>query len=146
MNRNDLVKRVRIITRDLTESIFRENDIVDFINEGIERFAQVIPEMESIKTLSTATSNVTLIPRAYQHLLAVYAASRCFAQDERHYQATTLMNEFDVKVDELKQKIENGAITIIGEDGLPITASNPIDYVDLRPYWNVRSIDEDEGV
>ena len=88
MNRADLVKRVRIITRDLTESIFRENDIVDFINEGIERFAQVIPEMESIKTLSTATSNVTLIPRAYQHLLDVYDASRCFAQDERHYQAT----------------------------------------------------------
>ena len=35
MNRLDLIRRVRSLTRDFSNAIFRESDIVDYINEGI---------------------------------------------------------------------------------------------------------------
>ena len=140
MKRVQLINRVRSLTRDFSNSIFREQDIIDFINEGINRFKQVIPEFSSMDRLLVQDQEPTLIPESYQHLLAVYATSRCFGQDERHYQATTLMNEFETKLDELKQAIENGDITIID----PTTGEameigmNAVDYINLEPYWGIK--------
>lgn len=134
----ELIRRVRTNTRDLTNSIFREQDIIDFINEGIERFQQIIPEFKGITKLIDKNETVKLIPKEYHHLLAVYSTSRCFAQDERHYQATTLMNEFEIKLDKLKEDIDNGIIEIVDEDGNPIESkNNEVDYVDLKPYWGI---------
>lgn len=147
MDRLKLIQRVRILTRDLTGSIFREHDIVDFINEGINRFVQVIPELKDLEELNNNTDVPSLIPKQYQHLLAVYATSRCFGQDERHYQASNLMNEFEVKLDELKMNIENGTIAILDGDGNVVENDIPIDYVDLKPYWGSGAVvDFDEGV
>ena len=134
----ELIRRVRTNTRDLTNSIFREQDIIDFINEGIERFQQIIPEFKGMTKLIDKNETVKLIPEEYHHLLAVYSTSRCFAQDERHYQATTLMNEFEIKLDKLKEDIDNGIIEIVDEDGNPIESkNNEVDYVDLIPYWGI---------
>lgn len=136
MRRLEIIQRVRALTRDFSNSIFREQDIIDFINEGINRFKQVIPELNGLERLLAQQQEPTLIPDQYHHLLAVYSASRCFGQDERHYQATTLMNEFEAKLDELKQAIENGDIQIIDPDtGESIVTENENDYVDLTPYW-----------
>ncbi len=139
MNRQQLVQRVRSMTRDFAESIFRANDIYDWINEAISRFAQVIPELSGLEFLHSDKDVPKLIPLRYRHLLAVYAASRCFGQDERHYQASTYMNEFEVKLDELKTAIENGEVVIEDEDGNPVTSDIPVDYVDLEPYWGIRA-------
>ena len=141
MNRLQIIQRVRAITRDFTNSIFREQDIIDFINEGINRFKQIIPELGNLQELLVNTQEPVLIPYEYRHLLAVYSAARCFAQDERHYQAATLMNEFEIKLDELKTKIENGEIAIVDENGNVIQKDIPVDYVDLKPYWGIESID-----
>lgn len=148
MDRLKIIQRVRTLTRDFTNSIFREQDIIDFINEGIGRFTQVIPELKGLKELHSNTAKPTLLPPAYRHLLAIYSASRCFGQDERHYQATTLMNEFEVKLEELKSNIESGAVVIIGEDGKPVVSDIMVDYVDLKPYWGTKhgQFDDDEGV
>lgn len=136
MRRLELIQRVRAYTRDLTNSIFREDDIVAFINEGINRFKQIIPELKSVPKLLTQNQEPIPIPEEYQHLLSVYGASRCFAQDERHYQATTLMNEFEIKLEELRQGIENGSIVLIDPStGEEIVTDNVIDYVDLEAYW-----------
>lgn len=136
MRRLEIIQRVRALTRDFSNSIFREQDIIDFINEGINRFKQVIPELNGLERLLAQQQEPTLIPDQYHHLLAVYSASRCFGQDERHYQATTLMNEFEAKLDELKQAIGNGDIQIIDPDtGESIVTENENDYVDLTPYW-----------
>lgn len=136
MRRLEIIQRVRALTRDFSNSIFREQDIIDFINEGINRFKQVIPELKSTPKLLEKDQEPFPIPEHYQHLLAVYSASRCFGQDERHYQATTLMNEFEAKLDELKQAIGNGDIQIIDPDtGESIVTENENDYVDLTPYW-----------
>lgn len=151
MNRLQIVQRVRALTRDFTNSIFRENDIVDFLNEGINRFKQIIPELKELPELLSKSQIPFLIPEQYRHLLAVYAAARCFGQDERHYQASTLMNEFEVKLNELKEKIENGEIQIVDADGQAVENDIPVDYVNMRPYWHEHSgvfnlKDIDEGV
>lgn len=146
MKRLELIRRVRSLTRDFSNSIFREQDIIDFLNEGINRFKQLIPELRGINKLLANQQEVNLIPEEYQHLLAVYATSRCFNQDERHYQATTYMNEFEIKLDELKESIMNGDITITDENGNSLeVGKGSVDYVNLESYWGIRTHDE-EGV
>lgn len=146
MKRLELIRRVRSLTRDFSNSIFREQDIIDFLNEGIDRFKQLIPELRGINKLLANQQEVNLIPEEYQHLLAVYATSRCFNQDERHYQATTYMNEFEIKLDELKESIMNGDITITDENGNSLeVGKGSVDYVNLESYWGIRTHDE-EGV
>lgn len=142
MNRTQIVQKVRALTRDFSNSIFREQDIIDFINEGIDRCKQIIPELRTMKHLLTSQQEVKLLPPQYHHLLAVYSTSRCFGQDERHYQASTHMNEFEVKMDELKTAIANGEIIILDDSGNAIEVDVDIDYVDLKPYWGrVREVD-----
>ena len=136
MTRTEIIRRVRSLTRDITNSIFREQDIIDFINEGVNRFIQVIPELRNMELLHIKGQTPNLLPAQYHHLLAIYSASRCFGQDERHYQATTFMNEFETKLNELKIDIENGDVIIVDENGDLVSKDNEMDYVDLKPYWN----------
>lgn len=140
MKRLELIRRVRSLTRDFSNSIFREQDIIDFINEGVNRFKQVIPVFKSVELLLSQQQEVILIPEEYQHLLAIYSASRCYGQDERHYQATTLMNEFEYKIEDLSSKIDSGDVVIINpETGMDMKKEMDKDseasYVDLEPYW-----------
>ena len=145
MQRLELIRRVRSLTRDFSNSIFREQDIIDFINEGINRFKQMVPEFKGLERLLVQNAEPKLIPEQYQHLLSIYTAARCFSQDERHYQSTTLMNEFEVKLDELKQSIDNGKIVIINPvTGLPVNdGDNSItEYVELESYYGSRKREE----
>ncbi len=140
MNRLKLIQRVRSMTRDFTNATFRESDIVDFINEGINRFKQIIPEVKKEEKLLVNQQSLKYIPEEFHELLAIYSTSRCFSQDERHYQATTLMNEFEVKLDELREAIDNGLYKIIDPDtGEEITMGLEAEYVDLYPYWGIKS-------
>lgn len=148
MKRLEIIRRVRSLTRDFSNSIFREQDIIDFLNEGINRAKQIIPELKKEERLLTNQQELLYIPEEYRHLIAVYATARCFGQDEGHYQATTFMNEFEIKMDELRDKILNGDIIIVDPDtGEEITdgGTGGIDYVNLKPYWGINSrIDGDE--
>ena len=139
MTRDGLVQRVRALTRDFSNTIFREQDIVDFLNEGINRFKQRIPELKGMNMLIARQQEVNLLPIQFQHVLAVYSTARCFGQDEAHYQASTHMNEFEVKLDELKNLIDSGDIVIVDEDGNVIEGDYKLDYVDLKPYWGTSS-------
>ncbi len=150
MNRNDLMLRVRSLTRDLSNAIFREIDIVDYINEGINRMKQVVPELKGMVPLLSNSETPILLPDAYHHLIALYSASRCFGQDERHYQATNFMNEFETKMDELKASIENGQVMIVDPvTNLPVDVGTlGIDFVKTDNYYESKNglVDEDEGV
>lgn len=148
MNRNELSARVRSITRDFSGAVFRGSDVEGYINEGIDRFRQVIPQLETMPYLNAGTETPVMIPTMYQHLLALYSASRCFDQDDRHYQASTRMNEFEVKLGELKTRLESGEIEIIDPvTGLPIELAYIEDYV-RDNYFAKRNglIDIDAGV
>lgn len=141
MNRTKLIKRVRSLTRDITNSIFTEDDVIDYLNEGVDRIKQVFPELSSMTYLETAESEPQHIPSQYHGLLSLFACARCFTQDERHYQSTQSMNEFETKLDEFKQKVDNGEVVLTG-----ITLVLNEDYV-VDNYFNVSApVDLDEGV
>lgn len=149
MNRLDLIRRVRSLTRDLSNSIFREIDIIDYINESIDRYRQYIPELAGMKYLTSGADKPDLLPEQYHYLIAVYAASRCFGQDERHYQATNFMNEFEIKLEEMKSKLEAGEVVITDpQTGEAVGATYEPDYVVTNNYYfnNSSQIDFDEGV
>lgn len=143
MNRGDIVKRVRSYTRDLSNSIFRAIDVTDYINEGIDRVKSVVAECSDMAYLDSDNQTPILLPAQYHYLLAVYSASRCFWQDERHYQASTLMNEFETKLDELVEAIADGKVVIKDEDGAPVTSDIEMDYV-RDVYFDATEDNEEE--
>lgn len=147
MNRMLLIQRVRNLTRDLSNAIFREIDIIDYINESIDRIKQVIPELVGMQYLTSNEDSPSFLPSHYHHLIAIYATSRCFGQDERHYQATNFMNEFETKMDDLKSEISNGQVVIKDAQGIPVVLQHASAYVSDNYFASRRGIiDFDDGV
>lgn len=128
MNREELVARVRNYVRDTTASIFTQKDINNYLNEAIDRVKN-IPALRGMKHLLQDKDSPILLPEEYHYLLAVYGASRCFSQDERHYQATVFMNEFENKLDDLKTKIESDEVKILDSNGKPVLNKLDVEYV-----------------
>jgi hypothetical protein len=143
MKRSDLVLRVRALTRDFSGSIFRQQDILDFINEGIDRCKQLMKELDGMVWLNGDDESPVLLPSAYHSLLAVYATARCFGQDERHYQAQTYMNEFETKFDEFKTAVEEGRVSIVDALGNPVVGDNSSFYVEDN-YFSKNTSDSTE--
>ncbi len=119
----DLENRVRANTRDLSNSIFRQQDIDAWLNEAIDRCREVVPELRNMASLINTNDVPTLLPDQYHSLLAIYASSRCFFQDSSFYQATTLMNEFETKLEELHQAIQAGEVSIADATGTTVSTN-----------------------
>lgn len=136
MNRLDLFLRTRSLVRDLSNSFFRENDLVSYLNEAIDRIGQLIPELRGMSYLNSHQQEVDLLPKQYQHLLAIYCASRLCTQDERHYQAGTFMNEFEIKLAQLAQEVELGDVEILDADGNLVTFERKKQYVENEYFAN----------
>jgi len=146
MRRVDIISEVRIMTRDLTNSVFRESDIIVFINQGIDRIKQLISQLDGMVSLTAPNQEPIILPVKYHSLISVFATARCFGQDERHYQATTFMNEFETKMEEFRSAVENGEIVLTNPDATPIEGSYNIEYVDLDAYWSEEATDLDSGI
>lgn len=142
MNRLDLILRTRSLVRDLSNSFFRESDVIDYLNEGIERIGQVLPELADTPLLLNRTQDLTRIPKPYHHILSLYAAARLCSQDERHYQAGTFMNEFETKLATLVQDVMNGDVVICDENGNVIEPFQNIDHV-RNDYFYVNGMVRD---
>ena len=112
----DLVLRVRAYTRDSNGALFTEEDINNFLNEGIDRIRK-ITELSEMKPLSLSSDVPILLPNQYHHLIAIYGASRCFTQDEQNSMAQVFMDEFEQKLSELEIGIKNGSIIIVDSEG-----------------------------
>lgn len=140
---SELHAKVRSHGRDFNKTIFRAEDITMFLNEGIDRFAQVMPMLTNVPYLHADDDEVEMIPKEYTHLLANYAIARLMMQDERHYEATTFMNEFELKLGEFKEKVENGEAKLIDPiTGEQLDTSLDVDYVTNQYYRRNRT----EGV
>jgi hypothetical protein len=147
VKRLDMIKRVRSNTRDLSNSIFREDDIVMYLNEAIDRFKQVFSQLKGMTYLQDNDAVPALIPEHMHILVPLYATSRCFAQDERHYQATNYMNEFETKLEEFRMKVELGEEVLTDADGNDLGQSYVEDYVvKSNYYFESEESDDDEGV
>jgi hypothetical protein len=151
MNRSQLVNRVRSLTRDFSGTTFRTEDVQDFLNEGIDRLMQLSPIFESMQYLEGDTDIPTYLPKQYHSLLSIFASARLFAQDERAYQATTLMNEFELKLEELRSRMTEGTIKIFDPQGVEVDLDNAPFYVEdnyFEKYTTSESFDypEDEDI
>lgn len=129
MNLIELMNKVRRYTRDTTGSLFASEDIQDFLNEGIDRI-RAIPELRNMVKLQTNTDEVNLLPDEYQYFIALYGASRCFTQDEQHYQAEQFMSEFESKLFSLEKDIGSGKIEIKDPNGNTIVDTSRFDAVE----------------
>lgn len=147
MNLKNLRSKVRAHARDFNSTIFRQEDIDMFLNEGIDRVIQVLPQLNNIPYLEMEDDIVQIIPREYVNLLASYSVSRLFMQDERHYEATTFMNEFELKLAEFKERVENGELELTDPStGEPIEQYYPEDYVTNNYFYPIKASDKDDGV
>ena len=115
MNLKDLISRVRQYTRDTTGSLFTQEDIIAFINEGIDRTRRY-KHFKDMTYLESLSDEPKYLPSEYHHLLALYGASRCFTQDEQHAIAQQFMNEYEFKTQEVELLINDGDLEIEGYD------------------------------
>ena len=115
MNLKDLISRVRQYTRDTTGSLFTQEDIIAFINEGIDRTRRY-KHFKNMTHLENLSDEPKYLPSEYHHLLALYGASRCFTQDEQHAIAQQFMNEYEFKTQEVELLINDGDLEIEGYD------------------------------
>ena len=129
MTLSDLITRVRSYTRDTTGTLFTASDVRDFINEAIDKLRQ-IKELENIKHLSNDSDVIVLLPSQYHYMTAIYSASRCFSQDEQHYQAQTYMDEFMGLFSLVELGIKEGTISIYYENGQIIKDTHEPDGVE----------------
>lgn len=128
MTFKELIERVHNYTNDTTGTLFPSTIVKGFINEAIDRLKQ-IKELEGMSYLSSDSDVPSLIPNYYHYILAVYGASRCFSQDEQHYQAQTYMDEFTNLKSILELGIKDGSIVITDNNGEAITDVYEFDYV-----------------
>jgi hypothetical protein len=142
MIRSQLITRVRSLTRDFSGTTFRTEDVQDFLNEGIDRLAQLFPVFESMTYLENDSDEPVLLPKPFHSVLALFATSRLFAQDERAYQATTYMNEFELKVDELRVGIDEGRFVISDADGNVLDNKNGAFYVEDNYFTKYTASEE----
>lgn len=122
---SDLINRIRSYTRDTTGTLFSQEDLNDFINEGIDRLRQ-IKSLEGMKYLNQDADIPNLLPPQYHYSLAVYGAYRCFSQDEQHYLSQTFGDEFSGLYGLIELGIKEGTIVITDEDGNPL--NNELDF------------------
>ena len=115
MTLNTSIDTVRQYTRDTTGSLFTQEDIIAFINEGIDRTKRY-KYFKDMVYLENLSDEPILLPNEYHHLLAIYGASRCFTQDEQHAIAQQFMNEYEFKTQEVELLIEDGDLEIDGYD------------------------------
>ena len=115
MTLNTMIDRVRQDTRDTTGSLFTKEDIIAFINDGIDRTKRY-KYFKDMVYLENLSDEPILLPSEYHHLLAIYGASRCFTQDEQHAIAQQFMNEYEFKTQEVELLIEDGDLEIDGYD------------------------------
>lgn len=147
MNRVKLISRVRSLTRDFNGVTFREQDIIDYLNEGVDRLKHLVPQLANEVYLENVLDVPVLLPLSYHYLLALYSASRCYFQNEQINQAQSLMNEFEVKVDELIASIDSGRVTILDSHGHKVEDSVQFGYVRDNYFSSTGTYDdEDDGV
>lgn len=130
MTKLELMIKSSKLLRDESNTIYTKSFISDQINESIDRIKQLIPELRGMVYLLVDTDMPILIPVEYQHLMSIYACARCYEVDERHYEANKYMNEFEIKINNIKDSIASGELVITDPNtGLPVVNDVNQDYV-----------------
>ena len=126
--------------------LYLEKVILLYLNEGVDRVKQVIKECRGMTYLISPTQIPIILPSEYHSLLATFSTARCFSQDESNYRAGLFMNEFETKLQELKEAIDAGEYDLLDGSGNPVETVYYEEYVDLTDYWTTSTTDLDDGV
>lgn len=129
MNLSYMIQRAGRLLRDESNTIYSKVFLIENINEAVDRFRQIVPELQNMNYLSADLDVPNLLPVDFHHLLYVYAMARCYEIDEQHYQAAKYMNEFETKVQNLVEGIADGTIIITDSDGNVVTPDIRQDHV-----------------
>lgn len=125
-----MLTRAGRLLRDEGNTIYSKVFLTENINEGVDRFKQLVPELKNMIWLTADTDSPILLPEDFHHLLYIYAIARCYEIDEQHYQAAKYMNEFETKVQSLVDGIADGSIVITDPStGDPVVPDIRQDYV-----------------
>jgi hypothetical protein len=141
MTLKDLITNTKRHLNDINSGIFSEDDIKAFINESIDRI-RMHPYFRDMEWLTLSADAPVILPVYAHGLLALYAASRCFFQDERFYEATNFMNDFEYKLEDLVQRVESGDIILKDANGddIDLDSLYELDYVEdiyFSPNYNI---------
>jgi len=107
MTLKEMVIETRRHLKDYTETVWTDVDIKDFINRGILMIKKQVPEYFTDLLPVYNDSYSIVIDMEYEGLPAIFAASRCFEQDEQHYRATSKRNEFESALLDMETELKN---------------------------------------
>ena len=110
MNVRQMIEAVRDNARDFSGTIFNQGSIIRYINDCSDRIAQVLYELDDIPTLEGDTHVPEYLPKRYHGLYVMFATGRCFTQDGDYGQGASYMNEFELKLEELRNAIDSGEV------------------------------------
>lgn len=99
------ITRTRRYLKDMTTSVWSDEEIIDFINEGILLVKKRIPEYFTDLVETYVKTDTIQLEDVYKTLPCIYAASRCFEQDEQHYRAVQRRNEFESALMDMEDEI-----------------------------------------
>ena len=109
----NVVTQTRHYLKDQTENVWTNVEIVAFIDEAIGLIKKSIPIWFSTLTrivnptvvTSANLAQVIVLDVDYANLLSIFAAARCFEQDEQFYRGVQKMNEFEARKMEMEDDI-----------------------------------------
>lgn len=124
MTLEQLTKMTHFYTRDSNGIMFSDKDIKTYLNQAIDRIKQFDKCFKQMKYLVEIGDEPNIIPEHYDYMLALFAAHRCYDNDERFYEGTQKRNEFEELLSQLVSELQAGNETLIDDDG------NSISYAD----------------
>lgn len=141
----DLRRLVRLYTRDENSYLFSDKTIQLFLNEAINRIKQY-KIFEGMVKLVLDDDEPVLLPERYHHMLALYASSRCFENDQRFYEAVERRNEFESLLEGLISEIQAGNIVITKiVDGEKVVVEDTTNCLDaIKDVYFTRGVKDSE--
>jgi len=143
---SDIVHMTRLYARDNNSYVFSDGMIKLFINQAIDRIKHYKVFLD-MPYLSDSTDEPVYLPPQYHYMLALFAASRCFDHDERHYEGVEKRNEFEQLLADMIAEIQCGNLTITDAEGNPVEdGSTYIEYVKDEYFdFTDREVDDDDS-
>ena len=117
MTRDDLLVLVGRRLRDTSHSLYSKELIYDGIRLGIDRIKQEVAALRGMPYITDGSTEIAYLPEQYHTMLADMAVKHSFAMDERTYESNLAMNEFEGKLEGLRQEVESGSLVIKDEEG-----------------------------
>lgn len=132
MNVKQMIDAVRDNARDFNGTIFNQGSIIRYINECSDRISQVLYELDDIPRLEADNHVPDYLPKRYHNLYVMFVTGRCFTQDGDYGVGVSYMNEFELKLEELRYAIDSGDAVL--PEGCGIVRHERAEYV--NHYYN----------